>query len=112
MSAAHTTHRHESEHEHSHGGHDHHGHAREHKHGSGMFGWLRGMFGHSHRVVDRVDATLESSARGIWALKISLIALGVTALLQLVIVLISGSVALLADTIHNFADAGTSIPLW
>jgi cation diffusion facilitator family transporter len=115
MNAAHTTHRHESEHEHSHGehdGHDHHDLAREHKHGSGVFGWLRGIFGHSHSVADRVDATLESSARGIWALKISLVALGVTALLQLVIVLVSGSVALLADTIHNFADAGTSIPLW
>lgn len=45
-------------------------------------------------------------------MKISLGALGITAALQLVIVLISGSVALLADTIHNFADAGTSIPLW
>jgi len=32
--------------------------------------------------------------------------------LQLIIVLLSGSVALLADTIHNFADASTSIPLW
>jgi len=63
-------------------------------------------------VVDKVDATMESSARGIWALKISLVALGITAVLQLVIVTISGSVALLADTIHNFADAGTSIPLW
>ena len=37
---------------------------------------------------------------------------GITALLQLAIVLASGSIALLADTIHNFADAGTSIPLW
>ncbi len=55
---------------------------------------------------------MESSDRGIRALKISLVGLGVTAILQLVIVLFSGSVALLADTIHNFADAGTSIPLW
>lgn len=55
---------------------------------------------------------MESSAKGIWALKISLIGLGITALLQVVVVLYSGSVALLADTIHNFADAGTSIPLW
>lgn len=36
----------------------------------------------------------------------------VTAVLQVVIVLFTGSVALLADTIHNFADAATSIPLW
>ena len=55
---------------------------------------------------------MESSERGIRALKISLVGLGLTALFQLVIVLASGSVALLADTIHNFADAGTSIPLW
>jgi cation diffusion facilitator family transporter len=63
-------------------------------------------------MAERVDETMESNARGIWALKISLLALGTTAALQLIIVLLSGSVALLADTIHNFADAGTSIPLW
>src|SRR5207247_2002886 len=50
--------------------------------------------------------------RGIWALKISLVGLGLTALFQVIIVALSGSVALLADTIHNFADAATSIPLW
>lgn len=55
---------------------------------------------------------LASSARGIWALKVSLLALGVTALFQLLIVLISGSVGLLADTIHNFGDALTAAPLW
>ena len=55
---------------------------------------------------------MESSERGIRALKISLVGLGLTALFQLIIVLVSGSIALLADTIHNFADAGTSIPLW
>ena len=42
---------------------------------------------------------------------VSLVALGVTALVELVIALISGSVALLADTIHNFADALTAVPL-
>ncbi len=55
---------------------------------------------------------MESNERGIRALKISLVGLGLTALLQLAIVLASGSVALLADTIHNFADACTSVPLW
>jgi cation diffusion facilitator family transporter len=55
---------------------------------------------------------MESSDRGIWALKLSLIGLGLTALLQVIVVLISGSIALLADTIHNFADAATSVPLW
>ncbi len=46
------------------------------------------------------------------AVKISLVGLGATALFQLVIVLISGSVALLADTVHNFSDALTAVPLW
>ena len=45
-------------------------------------------------------------------MKISLLALGATSIAQLVIVLVSGSVALLADTIHNFSDALTAIPLW
>jgi cation diffusion facilitator family transporter len=75
-------------------------------------GWLRGTFGHSHDIGDKVDESMESNERGIWALKISLVGLGLTALFQVVIVWFSGSVALLADTIHNFADAGTSIPLW
>ena len=58
------------------------------------------------------DEALEGSAEGIRAVKISLVALFVTAVLQLAVVAFSGSVALLADTIHNFADALTSIPLW
>ena len=53
-----------------------------------------------------------SPACGIRAVKISLLALGATAVAQLVIVVISGSVALLADTIHNFSDALTAFPLW
>jgi cation diffusion facilitator family transporter len=53
-----------------------------------------------------------TTARGIWAVKISLIGLMVTALMQVVIVYFSSSVALLADTIHNFGDAATAIPLW
>ncbi|MGI8476604.1 MAG: cation diffusion facilitator family transporter, partial [Thermomicrobiales bacterium] len=55
---------------------------------------------------------METSDRGIWALKISLVGLGITSIFQLIIVLYSGSVSLLADTIHNFGDAATSIPLW
>jgi cation diffusion facilitator family transporter len=55
---------------------------------------------------------LESSARGIWALKVSLLGLGATALFQLAIVLLSGSVGLLSDTVHNFSDALTAVPLW
>lgn len=67
---------------------------------------------HSHDAADSVDATLESTAAGIRTVKISLLVLGLTALIQIVIVVMSGSVALAADTIHNFADALTAVPLW
>lgn len=67
---------------------------------------------HSHDAADSVDDTLESTAAGIRTVKISLLVLGLTALIQIVIVLMSGSVALAADTIHNFADALTAVPLW
>jgi cation diffusion facilitator family transporter len=59
-----------------------------------------------------IDTALEASDRGIWALKVSLLGLGLTAAFQLVIYMISGSVGLLADTIHNAADALTAVPLW
>ena len=67
---------------------------------------------HSHDSADSVDSALESSKEGIRAVKISLAALGVTAIAQLIVVLFTGSVALLADTIHNFSDALTAVPLW
>ncbi|MEX1286694.1 MAG: cation diffusion facilitator family transporter [Acidimicrobiia bacterium] len=57
-------------------------------------------------------ALLASGAEGIRATKVSLIGLGLTALAQFVIVLVSGSVALLSDTLHNIGDAATAIPLW
>jgi cation diffusion facilitator family transporter len=59
-----------------------------------------------------VDRTLLTTERGIGAIKWSFVALTATALIQTVIVWLSGSVALLADTIHNFGDAGTTLPLW
>lgn len=67
---------------------------------------------HSHDAADSVDDTLESTAAGIRTVKISLLVLGLTALIQIVIVVMSGSVALAADTIHNFADALTAVQLW
>jgi len=67
--------------------------------------------GHSHGA-PTADEALEGSAEGIRAVKISLVAMFVTAMLQALVVAFSGSVGLLADTIHNFADALTSIPLW
>ena len=63
---------------------------------------------HTH---EGADSAFFTTQRGMWALKWSFLGLLATALLQTVVVLISGSVALLADTIHNFGDAATAIPL-
>lgn len=97
--------------------HPHHEHAHEHPHGHGHPGGIRGFLHsvfrpHSHDAADSLDSALASSSEGIRAVKISLVALGATAVAQLVIVVLTGSVALLADTIHNFSDALTAIPLW
>jgi cation diffusion facilitator family transporter len=66
---------------------------------------------HSHDAADKVDPALESSREGLRALWLSLLALGGTAALQAVVVAVSGSVALLGDTLHNVADALTAVPL-
>lgn len=81
----------EAAHGHGHGGHGH-----------------GGAHGHSHGTV---DATIFTSQRGLWATKWSFIALFITATAQLVVVVMSHSVALMADMIHNFGDATTAIPL-
>ena len=64
---------------------------------------------HSHAAIDPAIVTTQ---RGIWAVKWSFVILIATALLQILVVLLSNSIALLADTIHNFGDAATAIPLW
>ncbi len=74
-------------------GHDHSGDAHGHTHGT-------------------VDPSILTTARGIRAVKWSFAGLFITALFQIVVVWYSGSVALLADTIHNVGDAATAIPLW
>ena len=109
---AHADHAHD-DHAHDKHSHAHNGHARaDHTHGGGLGGLLGELF-HSHsHTGPRADRALESNERGIWALKVSLGGLFLTALFQVVIVLISGSAGLLADTIHNFADALTAVPLW
>nr|WP_245900938.1 cation diffusion facilitator family transporter [Prauserella shujinwangii] len=77
-----------------------------------MWSRLRHAFTpHSHDSADRVDTALESSRRGIRALVLSFTALFATATVQLALVLVTGSVALLGDTIHNFADALTAVPI-
>lgn len=87
--------------------------AHDHGHPRGLRGAIKEIFApHSHDVSDSVDNALEASAIGIRAVKISLVALGLTALVQVVIVVVSGSIALAADTIHNFSDALTAVPLW
>ena len=58
------------------------------------------------------ESILDSGKIGIRATKVSLVALGITTALQAIIVVFSGSVALLSDTLHNLADALTAIPLW
>ncbi len=102
--------------DHAHDDHAHDDHA--HDHGSGgvlsrtWAGLVHAVRPHSHDHADSVDDALVTSAAGIRATKISLVLLAVTAVLQVVVFLFSGSVALLADTIHNVSDAFTSIPLW
>lgn len=105
-----STHEHDQVHEHD-GGH-HHDEAEPHEHRTGIWGAFTSIFQpHSHDAGASIDTALETSREGMRALKISLLALAATALFQVAIVAISGSVALLADTIHNFSDALTAIPL-
>lgn len=88
----------------------HHGH----RHRSGSFGWLLAVFhlhGHEHAEPDVAGDPAFATRDGIRTVWIALAALGVTTLLQLLIVLLSGSVALLADTVHNFGDFLNSVPL-
>jgi cation diffusion facilitator family transporter len=115
-------HDHDTEHRHDHDDDDdHHAHEQNeheqadhtHTHAHGRFAWLEHLLQpHSHDAADSVDQALAGSADGIRAVKLSLLGLGVTAALQLAVAMASGSVAVLADTIHNFADASTAIPLW
>ncbi len=80
-----------------------HSHINDRPHGDGDT--------HNH-TYGTIDPTLLTTQRGIRAVKLSLAGLAATAVFQTVIVFFSGSVALLADTIHNFGDATTAIPLW
>lgn len=76
------------EHEHDHEDHDH---------------------GHAHGAV---DPAMLSTERGIRAVKWSCVGMLVTSFIQAWVVWRSGSVSLLADAVHNFGDAATSLPLW
>ncbi|MFE5036489.1 cation diffusion facilitator family transporter [Streptomyces sp. NPDC056683] len=105
-------HAHGHEHGHAHG----HGHGHPHSGSRSPAAGLRHRLAHlltphSHETADKLDPALESSARGMRALWVSLAVLGATALVQAVVVVLSGSVALLGDTVHNAADALTAVPL-
>src|SRR5437764_13472726 len=98
-------------HGHDGGRHSQHGHAR---------GGLIGRFGrrvvhhshsHSHGPLGEVDQVLQGSHEGMRAVRISLLGLAATAAGQLVVFLVSGSVALLGDALHNLADSLTAVPL-
>lgn len=86
-----------------------HGDRRHHGLKARVLGWLRP---HSHDLGDLIDPALERSTEGIRATKLALAVLLVTSAVQVVVAFVSGSVALLADTVHNVADGLTSIPLW
>ena len=89
-----------------------HTHGHDHDHAGGLVGFVKSVFApHSHDAGESIAAALESTDEGMRALKISLAGLAVTAGIQLVIVIVTGSVGLLSDTIHNFADALTAVPL-
>jgi cation diffusion facilitator family transporter len=67
---------------------------------------------HSHDPADAIDDAMEASTAGVRAVKVSLAIMLATAAAQVALVVVTNSVALLADTIHNFADALTAVPLW
>ena len=89
-------HPHGGPHEHAHG--DDHDHTHDHGHGHG----------HSHGLV---DPSIRRSRAGVRAVLLALLVLGLTAAAQAVVFAATGSVALLADLIHNGGDAATAIPL-
>jgi divalent metal cation (Fe/Co/Zn/Cd) transporter len=104
--------------------HSHHHHpapgtpdiGRAHDHGTPVVARVRHalseVFGaHSHDVADQVDEALEADTDGRRALLLSLAIFAATAIIQAVVVVVSGSVALLGDTLHNVADALTAVPL-
>ena len=100
------------DHEHVHGHDDHehtHGHGdHEHAHGDSHDGHGDGGQGHTHGLVDR---SIVRSREGVKAVGLSLLVLALAAAAQLLVFLLTNSVALLADLIHNFGDALTALPL-
>jgi cation diffusion facilitator family transporter len=93
-------------HAHPHGGA--HCHLRHLRRSRPIHGARRDDHGHSHGLV---DDSIKRSRAGLRAVALSLLVLGATAGIQAAIYVVTGSVALLADLIHNFGDAATAFPL-
>jgi len=118
-SAIHTHDDHDhDDHPHDHGDHSHdHSHEHDYTHDEHQHGILETIAsalhlpGHHHEH-GNTDVSLLNNEEGIQAVKWALVILGITTLLQTLVYLQSGSVALLGDTVHNLGDALNSIPLW
>lgn len=109
-------HKHHDHAHHDHAHHDHdHGHHHDHEHKEGLWGWISTIFhlhGHSHQQTElATDQAFLDNNLGIRTVWIALALLTVTSLLQIFVVYLSGSVALLGDTVHNIGDGLNSIPL-
>jgi len=85
-----------------------HAHAGAHTHGPEAPGDNQGEAGHTHGLL---DPSIKRSKAGVRAVLLSLLVLGVAALAQVAFFTATGSIALLADLIHNFGDAATAIPV-
>jgi cation diffusion facilitator family transporter len=111
-------HDHTHEHEHHHHDHDYHEHEHEHTHSHSLLETIATAlhlpgYGHTHGYTElAADPAMRDNELGIRTVKLALLALGVTTILQIVIYLASNSVALLGDTVHNLGDALNSVPLW
>jgi cation diffusion facilitator family transporter len=109
-------HDHSHDHDHPHGGEHHHDH--DHPHNTSPLAMIAAAlhlpgYTHTHSHTElAADPAMRDNELGIRTVKLALLALGVTTILQVFIYIASGSVALLADTVHNLGDALNSIPLW
>lgn len=110
------THDHGHPHDHTYDHHHHHHHEHDH-HRSNIWRAIAQAlhlpgFTHAHDpstlTRELVASDNDLAIRTVW---LALLALGLTTVIQIIIVLASGSVALLADTVHNFGDALNSLPL-
>ncbi len=101
-------------HEHAHRQHDDHQHDDDHsdEHVPGQGHGHGHGHGHSHDPADLLDDLAATTSAGIRAVVVGLVGLLVTALIQLALVTVTGSVALLSDTVHNLGDCLTALPIW